>query len=188
MSLVQFSDSARELIFTHGSYDFSTALSITTVLTYAAILLAHYLFLLTLTLPNNTYSHNIAIAAQSSQSLYMTRIMFCMQIIIAGIIIYLWAGIMTQMHFMKNYNFGYEKENIITFILSDKLKSKTAINNLQDELRNAVGINNISLSSWRPFDMSRHNISVFHNNQQEKDKLLTVNILKVNKNFINTWG
>ncbi|HDL8259109.1 TPA: ABC transporter permease, partial [Yersinia enterocolitica] len=49
-------------------------------------------------------------------------------------------------------------------------------------------INNISLSSWRPFDMSRHNISVFHNNQQEKDKLLTVNILKVNKNFINTWG
>ncbi|EPS8494138.1 darobactin export ABC transporter permease subunit [Yersinia enterocolitica] len=186
MSLAQFSDSARELIFTHGSDDFSTALSITTALTYAAILLAHYLFLLTLTLPNNTYSNSIA--AQSSQSHYMTRIMFCMQIIIAGVIIYLWAGIMTQMHFMKNYNFGYEKENVITFILSDELKSKTAINNLQDELRSAAGVNSISLSNWRPFDMSRHNISVFHNNQQEKDKLLTVNILKVNKNFINTWG
>ncbi|WP_174848404.1 darobactin export ABC transporter permease subunit, partial [Yersinia artesiana] len=186
MSLVQFSDNARELIFTHGSHDFSTALSITTALTYAAILLAHYLFLLTLTLPNNTYSHSIV--AQSSQSHYMARIMFCMQIIIAGIIIYLWAGIMTQMHFMKNDNFGYEKENVITFILSDELKSKTAINNLQDELRSAIGVNNISLSNWRPFDMSRHNISVFHNKQQEKDKLATVNILKVDKNFINTWG
>ena len=186
MSLVQLSESARELLFTHGSSDFLTALSITTELTYAAILLAHYLFLLTLTLPNNAYSNSIA--AQSSRSHYMARIMFCIQIIIAGIIIYLWAGIMTQMHFMKNYDFGYEKENLITFVLSDELKSKTAINNLQDELRSNVGINHISLSSWRPFDMSRHNISVFHNNQQEKDKLATVNLLKVNKHFINTWG
>lgn len=182
MSLVQYSDSVKELIFTHGNHDVSTALSTTTVLTYAAILLAHCLFLLTLTLPNNTYT------VKSSQSRYMTRIMFCIQIIIAGVIIYLWAGIMTQVHFMKNDNFGYEKENVITFILSDELKSKTAINNLQDELRSIAGVNNISLSNWRPFDMSRHNTSVFHNNQQEKDKLATVNILKVNKNFINTWG
>lgn len=182
MSLVQYSDSVKELIFTHGNHNFSTALPITTVLTYAAILLAHSLFLLTLTLPNNTYT------VKSSQSRYMTRIMFCIQIILAGIIIYLWAGIMTQIHFMKNDNFGYEKENVITFILSDELKSKTAINNLQDELRSIAGVNNISLSNWRPFDMSRHNTSVFHNNQQEKDKLATVNILKVNKNFINTWG
>ncbi|HEN3623376.1 TPA: ABC transporter permease, partial [Yersinia enterocolitica] len=49
-------------------------------------------------------------------------------------------------------------------------------------------VKNISLSSWRPFDMSRHNTSVFHSHQQEKDKLATVNILKVNEGFINTWG
>lgn len=34
------------------------------------------------------------------------------------------------MYFMKNYNFGYEKENVIIFILSDELKLKIVINNL----------------------------------------------------------
>ncbi|QHB33252.1 ABC transporter permease [Yersinia canariae] len=185
MSLVQCSDDARELILSHGRSDFLTALSMTTSLTYAAILLAHYLFLFTLTLPKNIYS---SIAAQSSHSHYMSRIIFCIQIIIASIIIYLWAGVITQINFIKNHSFGYDKENVITFSLSDELNSSVAINNLQDELRNKIGVNNIAISSWRPFDMSRSNISIFHNNQQENDKLVTVNILKVDKNFINTWG
>lgn len=186
MALMQFSYSIKELIFTQGNNDFSTAFSITAAITYAAILLAHYTFLMTFILPNNSYYSGIY--AQPPHSLRISNVMFCIQIIIAGIIVYLWSGIMTQMHFMQNYNFGYDKENVITFALSDELKSNTSINSLQDELRSKVGIANIAISSWRPFDMSRSNIHVFHNHQQEKDKLVTVNTLNVNKNFISTWG
>ncbi|WP_032487127.1 hypothetical protein, partial [Yersinia pestis] len=77
---------------------------------------------------------------------------------------------------------GYEKENVVTFPLSDELKSLTSLNSLQDELNNSIGISPIALSSWRPFDMSRTTTSVFHQNQQEQDKLVSVNILNVNKN------
>ncbi|MDR5017863.1 darobactin export ABC transporter permease subunit [Yersinia rochesterensis] len=186
MALTQFSYSIKELIFTQGNNDFSTAFSITAAIIYAAILLAHYTFLMTFILPNNSYYSGIY--TQPPHSLRINNIMFCIQIIITGIIIYLWSGIMTQIHFMKNYNFGYDKESVITFELSDELKSNTAINSLQDELMSKVGIVNIAISSWRPFDMSRSNIHVFHNHQQEKDKLVTVNTFSVNENFISTWG
>lgn len=36
--------------------------------------------------------------------------------------------------------------------------------------------------------MSRTNTSIFHLNQQEKDKLVTVNTLNANKHFLDTWG
>ncbi|WP_425471821.1 hypothetical protein [Yersinia hibernica] len=95
---------------------------------------------------------------------------------------------MTQLHFMQNNNFGYEKENIMTFALTDELKSQTLINRLKNELNEIINIDDIAMSSWRPFDMSINKTSVYHNNQQEKDKLITVNTLNVNKSFIKTWG
>lgn len=182
VSLIQLSDGVRELILTHGSQDFLTAFTITLAATYLAILLAHFLFLFTLSRPNNSYY------TQQSRSQGIQSLMFCLQLIIAGIIISLWAGITTQMRFMQNNNFGYETENIVTFALNDELKSHASINNLQDKLRAEIQTNNIAMSSWQPFDMSRTNISVFHHNQQEKDKLTTVNTVNVNKHFINTWG
>lgn len=102
--------------------------------------------------------------------------------------VYLWAGILTQNNFMQHYDFGYEKDNIVTFTLSDELISQAAINSLQNELKNTVNIESIALSSWQPFDMSRTNTSIFHLNQQEKDKLVTVNTLNANKHFLDTWG
>lgn len=186
ISLTQFSDNVRELILTQGSQDFLTAFSMTLAATYIAILLAHILFLFTLSLPSHIYYDSIY--ARQTHTQNMHRIMFCLQIIIAGIIIYLWAGIMTQIYLMQNNNFGYEKNNVVTFALNDDLKSQVLINSLQDELNKKIRTKNIAMSSWRPFDMSRRNISIFHHNQQEKDKLITVNTLNVNKHFINTWG
>ncbi|CNI91370.1 Membrane protein [Yersinia rohdei] len=186
ISLIQFSEDVRELILIQGDDNFLTAFSITLTATYVAILLAHLLFLLTLS-PSNSTSYNSLYAQQShTQKIHGT--LFCLQIIVAGIIIYLWAGVMTQMRFMQNYDFGYEKENLVTFVLNDELKSQTSINALQDKLKGIVGAGNIAMSSWQPFDMSRSNMSVFHHNQQEKDKLVTVNTLNVNKHFFKVWG
>ncbi|WP_425471820.1 hypothetical protein [Yersinia hibernica] len=54
-SLIQLSDSAREIILLQGSRDLLTAFSITLSATYITILLTHTLFLVTLTRPKNTY-------------------------------------------------------------------------------------------------------------------------------------
>ncbi|WP_410176819.1 hypothetical protein [Yersinia hibernica] len=67
----------------------------------------------------------------------------------------------------------------MTFALTDELKSQTLINRLQNELNKIINIDDIAMSSWRPFDMSINKNSVYHNNQQEKDKLITVNTLKI---------
>ncbi|WP_235801392.1 hypothetical protein [Yersinia pekkanenii] len=89
---------------------------------------------------------------------------------------------------MLHHDFGYKKDNIVTFTLSDELLNLSSINSLQNELKNIVNIEPIALSSWQPFDMSRTNTSIFHLNQQEKDKLVTVNTLNANKYFPETWG
>lgn len=105
-SLIQLSDSAREIILIQGSRDLLTAFSITLSATYITILLAHTLFLVTLTRPKNTYYSDMY-----TQQPRMRNLIFLLQVIVVGTIIYLWAGIMTQLHFMQNNNFGYEKKH-----------------------------------------------------------------------------
>ncbi|WP_193588340.1 ABC transporter permease [Yersinia hibernica] len=106
-SLIQLSDSAREIILIQGSRDLLTAFSITLSATYITILLAHTLFLVTLTRPKNTYYSDMY-----TQQPRMRNLIFLLQVIVVGTIIYLWAGIMTQLHFMQNNNFGYEKKTL----------------------------------------------------------------------------
>ncbi|CNK78240.1 darobactin export ABC transporter permease subunit [Yersinia pseudotuberculosis] len=184
--LMQASENVRELILTQETGRLISSFSVAFFSLYIAILISHYLYLSTSVFPNKSW-HNHAYSAHPI-SHYIYQVTLSIQIAIAGIIIYLWAGIMTQIDFMQSHSFGYEKENVVTFTLSDELKSLTSLNSLQDELNNSIGTSQIALSSWRPFDMSRTTTSVFHQNQQEQDKLVSVNMLNVNKNFIDTWG
>ncbi|PSH17628.1 hypothetical protein B7R74_16125 [Yersinia pseudotuberculosis] len=184
--LMQASENVREFILTQETGRLISSFSVAFFSLYIAILISHYLYLSTSVFPNKSW-HNHAYSAHPI-SHYIYQVTLSIQIAIAGIIIYLWAGIMTQIDFMQSHSFGYEKENVVTFTLSDELKSLISLNSLQDELNNSIGTSPIALSSWRPFDMSRTTTSVFHQNQQEQDKLVSVNMLNVNKNFIDTWG
>nr|WP_232282511.1 ABC transporter permease [Yersinia enterocolitica] len=159
---------------------------LTLIAVYTAILFAHFIYLYVAVFPEQSGHHNIY--NEQPISRYIHRVTLCIQTAISGIIIYLWAGMLTQNSFMQHHDFGYEKENILTFPLSDELINLSSLINLQDELKNTSNIEFVSLSSWQPFDMSRSNTSIYHLNQQEKDKLVTVSTLNVNKHFPDTWG
>ncbi|CFQ47756.1 darobactin export ABC transporter permease subunit [Yersinia similis] len=184
--LMQASENVRELILIQKTGQLVSSFSVAFFSLYIAILISHYLYLSTTVFPNKSW-HNHAYNAHPI-SHYIYQVTLSIQIAIAGIIIYIWAGVMTQIYFMQNHTFGYAKENVVTFPLSGELKSLASLNSLQDALKNSVEASSIALSSWRPFDMSRTMTSVFHQNQQEQDKLVSVNILNVNKNFTDTWG
>jgi putative ABC transport system permease protein len=186
MVLMQLSVDIRELILTQDIISLLTSFFFAFTSVYIAILLSHLTYLYIAVFPNQSEYCNVYNEQPLSRHIHQGTL--CVQIIIAGIIVYLWAGIMTQNRFIQHHDFGYEKENIVTFPLSDELRSLASINNLQDEFKNTVGITSIALSSWQPFDMSRTNTSIFHRNQQEKDKLVTVNTLRANKYFPDTWG
>ncbi|MBX9497326.1 darobactin export ABC transporter permease subunit [Yersinia enterocolitica] len=176
----------KELILIQDTEILLTSFFFALILVYTAILASHFIYLYVIVFPEQFGHHNIY--NEQPISRYIHRGILCIQITIAGVIVYFWAGMLTQNSFMQHHNFGYEKENVVTFTLSGELINLASINNLQDELKNTVNIETISLSSWQPFDMSRTNTSIFHLNQQEKDKLVTVNTLNANKNFPDTWG
>lgn len=184
--LMQFIDSVKMLILMQDSSVLVNYFFISLFSLYIAILISHYLYLSTTVFSNKSYHNNFYTEHPLSQYVYQGTL--SIQIIIAGTIIYLWAGVMTQLDFIKNHNFGYDKENVVIFPVENDLKSQVLINSIQDELKNTLNMPYIALSSWQPFDMSRTNTSIFHRNQQEKDKLVSINTLNVNKYFIDTWG
>ncbi|WP_145520005.1 darobactin export ABC transporter permease subunit [Yersinia mollaretii] len=184
--LLSLSMSIKALILTQGvSYLWHALLPVVTSI-YVAVIASHLTYLYVVVFPNPSSHSNYY--NDQPLSRYVYQGLLCVQIIIAGVIIYLWAGIMTQNSFMQRHDFGYEKENIITFPLSDELSTIASINNVEDELKHTIGVEALSLSSWQPFNRSRHSSSVSHQNQQEKDKLVSINILNANKNFVDVWG
>ncbi|HDL6854318.1 TPA: darobactin export ABC transporter permease subunit [Yersinia enterocolitica] len=184
--LIPLSLDIRDLILTQDTGILLISFLLTLIAVYTAILFAHFIYLYVAVFPEQSGHHNIY--NEQPISRYIHRVTLCIQTAISGIIIYLWAGMLTQNSFMQHHNFGYEKENILTFPLSDELINLSSLINLQDELKNTSNIEFVSLSSWQPFDMSRSNTSIYHLNQQEKDKLVTVSTLNVNKHFPDTWG
>ncbi|CNK85308.1 darobactin export ABC transporter permease subunit [Yersinia aldovae] len=184
--LIQLSIDVKELILIQDTKTLLISFFFTLTSFYTAILLSHLIYLSVTVFPNQSCHYNIY--NQQPVSRYLHQGVLCIQITTTGIMVYLWAGILTQNNFMQHHNFGYEKDNIVTFTLSSELTNLASMNSLQNELKNTANIESIALSSWQPFDMSRTNTSISHLNQQEKDKLATVNTLNANKHFPDIWG
>ncbi len=106
--LMQASENVRELILTQETGRLISSFSVAFFSLYIAILISHYLYLSTSVFPNKSW-HNHAYSAHPI-SHYIYQVTLSIQIAIAGIIIYLWAGIMTQIDFMQSHMFGYEKK------------------------------------------------------------------------------
>lgn len=184
--LIHSSDTIKTLILEQENKVRLITFFSTFIAVYVTILLSHIIYLCVVIFPNRS-SHNKTYNEQPL-SRHLHQGTLCLQIIIAGVIIYLWADVITQNSFMQQHDFGYEKENIITFQLSDELKRPESINNLQDKLKHTIKTSPLTLSSWRPFDMSKSVTSISHSHQQEEDNLLTINTFNANREFINTWG
>lgn len=119
---------------------------------------------------------------------YLNRMMMVVQLLVAGTTVYLWAGVMTQHHRMMHAEVGYQKAHRLTFALDEGFYTLSSVRKLQHQLQETVGTPAFSLSSWQPFDMSRHILNVQHAQQQVQDQFTLINTLSADHNFAEVWG
>lgn len=119
---------------------------------------------------------------------YLNRMMMVVQLLVAGITVYLWAGVMTQNHTAMHAEVGYQKAHRLTFALDEGFYSLGSVRELQHRLQETAGTSALSLSSWQPFDMSRHILNVQHAQQQVQDQFTAINTLSADKYFADVWG
>lgn len=151
------------------------------------LMLCAHLLNLSLFIYGKQTSHSLS-RYQSRQIDYRNRIMMMIQLVVTGITVYLWAGVMMQNHITKNTDFGYQKTQRLTFSLDEGFYSLGSMHELQQRLKEIDRASNLSLSSWQPFDMSRQLLSVQHAQQPVDDQFAAVNALFADKNFIDVWG
>lgn len=125
---------------------------------------------------------------ETATAYYLNRITLVVQLFISGIMVYTWAGASVQNHYVMDADFGYHKKNLLVFEPNERLGSLESMRGLQNHLKEAAGSSNITLSNWRPFDMSRSVITVQHARQQAKDQFVSMNTLDIDRNFLNVWG
>ena len=151
------------------------------------IMLSSHFLNLSLFIYGKQTSHSLS-RYQNRQTDYNNRIMMVIQLVVTGITVYLWAGVMTQNYTAENTDFGYQKTHRLTFSLDEGFYSSGSMHELQQRLKEIDETSNLSLSSWQPFDMSRQILSVQHAQQSVHDQFTTVNALFADKNFIDVWG
>ncbi|MCW2477309.1 darobactin export ABC transporter permease subunit [Candidatus Symbiopectobacterium sp. NZEC151] len=119
---------------------------------------------------------------------YLNRMMLVVQLLVAGTTVYLWAGVMTQQHKALHAEVGYQKAHRLTFALDEGFYTLSSIRKLQHQLQENLGTSAFSLSSWQPFDRSRHILNVQHAQQQVQDQFTVINTLSADKYFAEVWG
>ncbi|MCW2477981.1 darobactin export ABC transporter permease subunit [Candidatus Symbiopectobacterium sp. NZEC135] len=119
---------------------------------------------------------------------YLNRMMMVVHLLVAGTTVYLWAGVMTQHHSAMHADVGYQKAHRLTFALDEGFYTLSSVRELQHRLQETAGTSAFSLSSWQPFDMSRHILNVQHAQQQVQDQFTAINTLSADKYFAQVWG
>lgn len=119
---------------------------------------------------------------------YLNRMMIVVQLLFAGTTVYLWAGVVTQHRSAVHAEVGYQKAHRLTFALDEGFYTLSSVRELQHRLQETAGTSAFSLSSWQPFDMSRHILNVQHAQQQVQDQFTLINTLSADKYFVEVWG
>ncbi len=125
---------------------------------------------------------------ENIRTYYLNRIILVVQLMIAGITLYLSAGMMTQNYTAMHTDLGYQKNQRLTFSLDEEFYSLGSVRELQHRLQETADTITISLSSWQPFNMSRQILSVQHAQQPVHDQFTTINALSADKYFVDVWG
>lgn len=184
--LVQLSPDINNL-FAHQSVMQILAIFTGIALFTGLIMLSSHLLNLSLFIYSKQASHSLS-RYQNRQTNYNNRIMMVIQLVVTGITVYLWAGVMTQNYTVENTDFGYQKTHRLTFSLDESFYSSGSLHELRQRLKSIDNASNLSLSSWQPFDMSRQILSVQHAQQSVHNQFTTVNALYGDKNFSDVWG
>ncbi|WP_338802931.1 darobactin export ABC transporter permease subunit [Xenorhabdus griffiniae] len=109
------------------------------------------------------------------------------QLFVAGISIYLVTGLVSQYIQLMELHIPYDNTNTLSIDINNDNNKKLTINKLGDELIKNKIISSSTFSSWRPFDMSRENITIYHSGQKISNKYIYSNVITADENFTNVW-
>lgn len=125
---------------------------------------------------------------QSRWAWHLNRATLLVQLLVCGVLVFIWAGISAQSQHVTGAEVGYDKTHMVTLGLNDQLTTQSALQALQGRLQPWIASPGLTVSSWRPFDLSRSSISLRQDKQQARDDYMAVNVLYADRHFTEVWG
>ncbi|WP_345994672.1 darobactin export ABC transporter permease subunit [Sodalis praecaptivus] len=182
--LTAASQQVAALLLTQPWTAIAAAFGLVTVVLVAIVLCSHlsYFFLFVLCRGGAVNRYETVVAW------YTNRVTLMLQLFVSGVIIAAWAGVVAQYHYVRTADFGYRVNGLLTFELNEAVAATGALTRLKEALRREVGSDDIALSSWRPFDMSRSSLTVRHGRQQRQQAFTATAALYANRHFADVWG
>ncbi|MCT8350928.1 darobactin export ABC transporter permease subunit [Photorhabdus kayaii] len=124
---------------------------------------------------------------ESTLASWFRKSSLAIQLLVSGVSIYLVTGLANQYIHLVDLHTPYDNTKTISVAINNDNSKKLAINELSYNLINQYNTSNITLSNWRPFDMSRENITVYYSGQQNKNNYISSNVITADENFTNVW-
>lgn len=174
-------------LLTHQSLTRLVAVFSAVALLTGLIMLLSHLLSLSLFIFSKQSSHTTN-RYENISTYYLNRIIMMLQLLVTGMTLYLYAGMMTQNYTAMHTDFGYQKTQRLTFAVDEEFYSLGRVRELQHQLQETAGAVTLSLSSWQPFNMSRQILNVQHAQQSVDDQLTAINALSADKYFVDVWG
>ncbi|PQQ39310.1 hypothetical protein C6H68_01650 [Photorhabdus luminescens] len=124
---------------------------------------------------------------ESTLASWFRKSSLAIQLLVSGVSIYLVTGLSNQYIHLVDLHTPYDNIKTISVEINNDNSKKLTINELGYNLVNQYNTSKITLSNWRPFDMSRENITIYYSGQQNKNNYISSNVITADENFTDVW-
>ncbi|WP_141096780.1 darobactin export ABC transporter permease subunit [Photorhabdus luminescens] len=124
---------------------------------------------------------------ESTLASWFRKSSLAIQLLVSGVSIYLVTGLANQYIHLVDLHTPYDNTKTISIAINNDNSKKLTINELSYNLVNQYNTSKITLSNWRPFDMSRENITIYYSGQQNKNNYISSNVITADENFTDVW-
>ncbi|ETS30920.1 hypothetical protein PTE_02866 [Photorhabdus khanii NC19] len=124
---------------------------------------------------------------ESTLASWFRKSSLAIQLLVSGISIYLVTGLTNQYIHLVDLHTPYDNAKTISIAINNDNNKKSTIDELSYEFIRKYNTSKITLSNWRPFDMSRENITINYSGQQNRNNYISSNVITADENFTDVW-
>ncbi|MGF1729840.1 hypothetical protein [Photobacterium kasasachensis] len=134
-------------------------------------------------------SRSLSVTRYSNAKVTNTNsILIGLQLLLAGVITFIAITTYIKNESVFNVNYGYKSTDILTFEVPEDNLTVNHLHGTFNRTNLSNTIENYTVSSWRPFDMSRMSIGLKHSKQTITDEYLSVNAIYAGKDILKVLG
>ncbi|WP_445493596.1 darobactin export ABC transporter permease subunit [Photorhabdus sp. SF281] len=124
---------------------------------------------------------------ESTLASWFRKSSLAIQLLVSGISIYLVTGLTNQYIHLVDLHTPYDNAKTISITINNDNNNKLTIDELSYEFISKYHTSKITFSNWRPFDMSRENITINYSGQQNRNNYISSNVIIADENFTDVW-